>query len=115
LLSTFSSIVVAGRFRRPVLVLGIDGAYMPSRPQNARERSLGQARRQERRARWRHKGREAKGFRFYLLDGDHIVHLLSWQQVQHDHDLDEALQQVKDAVLIPRRLFGFVWRELSAG
>ena len=28
--------VAAGRFRRPVLVLGIDGAYVPSRPESAR-------------------------------------------------------------------------------
>jgi hypothetical protein len=31
--------VAAGRFRRPVLVLGIDGAYVPSRPESARSRS----------------------------------------------------------------------------
>ena len=28
--------VAAGRFRRPVLVLGIDGAYVPTRPESAR-------------------------------------------------------------------------------
>jgi hypothetical protein len=36
--------VRAGRFRRPVLVLGIDGAYVPSRPESARGRRPGQAR-----------------------------------------------------------------------
>jgi hypothetical protein len=56
--------VAAGRFRRPVLVLGIDGAYVPSRPESARGRRAGQARY---RARWRHAWYEAKGFRFYLL------------------------------------------------
>jgi hypothetical protein len=41
----------------------------------------GQARYRVRRARWRHEWHEAKGFRFYLLDGDRIVHVLSWHQV----------------------------------
>ena len=93
--------VAAGRFRRPVLVLGIDGAYVPSRPEQARGRRPGQARYRARRARWRHDWYEAKGFRFYLLDGDRIVHLLSWHQVQSEEDLGEALKQVKAAGLIP--------------
>ncbi len=91
----------AGRFRRPVLVLGMDGAYVPSRPESARGRRPGQARQRAKRARWRHEWREAKGFRFYLLDGDRIVHVRSWHQVQKEHELGEALQQVKDAGLIP--------------
>jgi Uncharacterised protein family (UPF0236) len=93
--------VAAGRFRRPVLVLGIDGAYVPSRPASARGRRPGQARQRARRARWQHEWREAKGFRFYLLDGERIVHVLSWHQVQNEQELGEALQQVKDAGLIP--------------
>jgi Uncharacterised protein family (UPF0236) len=93
--------VAAGRFRRPVLVLGIDGAYVPSRPESARGRRPGQARHRARRARWRHEWREAKGFRFYLLDGERIVHVLSWHQVQTEGDLAEALQQVKEAGVIP--------------
>jgi hypothetical protein len=93
--------VAQGRFRRPVLVLGIDGAYVPSRPESARGRRPGQARHRAQRARWRHEWHEAKGFRFYLLDGDRIVHVLSWHQVQNEHDLGAALQQVKDAGLIP--------------
>jgi hypothetical protein len=93
--------VAAGRFRRPVLVLGIDGAYVPSRPASARGRRPGQARQRARRARWRHEWREAKGFRFYLLDGARIVHVLSWHQVSSEDDLGKALQQVKDAGLIP--------------
>jgi hypothetical protein len=93
--------VAAGRFRRPVLVLGIDGAYVPSRPESARGRRPGQARHRARRARWRHEWREAKGFRFSLLDGERIVHVLSWHQVQTEAELGEALQQVKDAGVIP--------------
>ena len=47
-------------------------------------------------------GAKPKGFRFYLLDGDRIVHVLSWHQVQNEHDLGEALRQVKEAGLIPQ-------------
>jgi len=93
--------VAAGRFRRPVLGLGLDGAYVPSRPESARGRRPGQARHRARRARWRHEWREAKGFRFYLLDGERIVHVLSWHQIYNEQELGEALQQVKDAHLIP--------------
>ena len=93
--------VRAGRFRRPVLVLGIDGAYVPSRPASARGRRPGQARQRARRARWHHEWREAKGLRFYLLDGERIVHVLSWHQIQTEHEVGEALQQVKDAGVIP--------------
>ena len=40
--------------------------------------------------------RDAKGFRFYLIDEGRIVHLLSWHQVQDEADLGEALTQVKN-------------------
>jgi hypothetical protein len=93
--------VAKGRFRRPVLVLGVDGAYVPSRPERARGRRPGQARQRARRARWRHEWREAKGLRLYLLDGERIVHVLSWHQVQNEHDLGEALRQVKEAGVLP--------------
>jgi hypothetical protein len=61
----------------------------------------GQARYRARRARWHHEWREAKGFRFYLLDGERIVHVMSWHRLQSEHDLGEALKQVKEAGLIP--------------
>jgi hypothetical protein len=93
--------VAAGRFRRPVLVLGIDGAYVPSRPESARGRRPGQARFRARRATWSHAWYEAKGFRFYLLDEDRIVHVLSWHQVQSEDGLGQALQKIKDEGLIP--------------
>lgn len=93
--------VAAGRFRRPVLVLGIDGAYVPSRPENARGRRPGQARYRARRATWRHAWYEATGFRFYLLDDERIIHVLSWHQVQSEDDLGKALKKIKDEGLIP--------------
>jgi hypothetical protein len=93
--------VAAGRFRRPVLVLGIDGAYVPTRPASARGRRPGQAHQRARRARWRGEWHEGKGFRFYLLDGDRIVQVLSWHQVQNEAQLGEALKQIKEAGLLP--------------
>ena len=84
-----------------VLVLGIDGAYVPSRPDSARGRRPGQARQRARRARWQHEWRDAKGFRFYLLDGERIVHVLSWHQVQNEEQLGAALKQIKEAGVIP--------------
>ena len=91
------------RFRRPVLVLGVEGAYAPSRPDSARGRRPGQARCRARRACWRHEWREVKGFRFYLVDGERIVHVLSWHKVQNEHDLGEAWRRVKEAGLIPEQ------------
>ena len=93
--------VAAGRFRRPVLVRGLDGAYVPTHPESARGRRAGQGRQRAKRPRWTGQWRDAKGFRFYLMDGDRIVHVLSWHQVQTEADLGEALQQIKEAGLIP--------------
>jgi len=93
--------VAADRFRRPVVVLGIDGAYVPTRPDSAREPREGQRHTRAKRARWRGQWRDAKGLRLYLLDGDRIVHLLSWHQVQTEEQLGEALAQVKKAGVIP--------------
>ena len=93
--------VAAGRHRRPVLVLGIDGAYVPTRPDRARGRRPGQGRQRAKRARWHGQWRDAKGVRFYLMDGDRIVHLLSWHQGHNEEQRGEALQQVKKAGVIP--------------
>jgi hypothetical protein len=88
-------------WRRAVVVLGIDGAYVPTRPDSAREPQEGQGRQRAKRARWRGQWRDAKGWRLSLIDGDRIVPLLSWHQRQNEHALGEALRQVKDAGLIP--------------
>ena len=93
--------VAAGRFRRPVLALGIDGAYVPTRPESARTPGVGRRGKRARRARWRGQWRDAKGVRFSLLDGERIVHVLSWHQVQNEEQLGEALQEIKEAGLIP--------------
>jgi hypothetical protein len=93
--------VAAGKWRRPVVVLGIDGAFVPTRPESARGRRPGRryrAKRPQGKGAWR----DAKGFRFYLIDAERIVHLLSWHQVQNEADLGNALKQVKEAGLIPQ-------------
>jgi hypothetical protein len=93
--------VAAGHRWRPVVVLAIDGADVPTRPETAKGRRPGRNRRRAKRAHWQGQWREAKGFRFYLLDDDRIVHLLSWHQIQEDEELFAALRQVKEAGLIP--------------
>jgi hypothetical protein len=93
--------MAAGRFRRPVLVLGIDGAYVPTRPDSARERRPGPRHSRARRASWRGQWRDAKGFRFSLMDAERIVHLLSGHQGQNEAQLGQALEQVKKAGVIP--------------
>jgi hypothetical protein len=93
--------VAEGRRWRPIVVLAIDGADVPTRPDVAKGRRPGRKQRRAKRARWHGQWREAKGFRFYLVDDDRIVHLLSWHQIQSDEELFAALQQVKDAGLLP--------------
>ncbi|MGE3540496.1 MAG: hypothetical protein AB7N91_24030 [Candidatus Tectimicrobiota bacterium] len=93
--------VAAGRWRRPVLVLGIDGASVPTRPDSARAPQAERRHTRAKRAPWRGQWRDAKGFRLYLLDGERIEHLLRWHQVQTEAQLGQALQQVKDAGIIP--------------
>jgi len=93
--------IAAGRCRRPVLGLGIDGAYVPTRPASARQRQSGQGRCRARRAAWRGQWRDAKGFRFYLIHDERMVHVLRWPQVQNEAQLGDALQQVQEAGVIP--------------
>jgi Uncharacterised protein family (UPF0236) len=93
--------VAIGRTWRPILVLAIDGADVPLRPETAKGRRPGRKRARAKRARWQGHWREAKGFRFYLVADERIVHVLSWHQVQRDEDVAEALPQVQEAGLIP--------------
>ena len=93
--------VSAGKWRRPVVVLGIDGAFVPTRPESARGCRPGQRRSRAKRPQWKGAWRDAKGFRFYLLDEGRIVHVLSWHQVQDEAELGKALTEIKKAGLIP--------------
>jgi len=93
--------VATGQWRRPVVVLGIDGAYVPTRPDSAREHRPGPGGQRARRALWRGQWRDAQGCRGSLLDGDRLVHLLSWHQVHNARERGAALQEVQDAGVIP--------------
>jgi hypothetical protein len=90
-----------GRQRRPIMVLACDGAHVPTRPETARGRRRGRKRQRARRCRWTGHYREAKGMRGSLVEGERIVHLFSWHQVQDTPSLVKALQQVQQAGLIP--------------
>jgi peptidyl-tRNA hydrolase len=93
--------VAEGRPWRPILVLAIDGAAVPTRPETAHGRRPGRKKVRAKRGRWTGEWREAKGFRFYLIADDRIVQVLSWHQVQTDAEAAEALRRVKAAGLIP--------------
>jgi hypothetical protein len=95
------AMVATGQPWRPIMVLAIDGAEVPTRPETAKGRRPGRKKARAKRARWTGEWREAKGFRFYLLADDRIVQVLSWHQVQTDEEAAEALRQVQTAGLIP--------------
>ena len=81
----------ADKFRRPVLMLALDGAHVPLRPEpSPRSGKRGKGN-------WK----ESKGFRFYFVDSERIIHLISWHQVQSDKELANALQAIKDADFFP--------------
>lgn len=81
------------KFRRPIMMLALDGAHGPMRPEPSPHPRKGK----------RGKGeyKEIKGFRLYLIDGQTIIHLISWHQVCADHELAEYLVKIKEAGLIP--------------
>jgi hypothetical protein len=93
--------VAQGKKQPPIMVLAIDGAHVPTRPEGAKGPGKGRKRQRARRARWHGEWKEAKGFRVYLVDKERIVHVLSWHQIQKDDQVGEALRQVQEAGLIP--------------
>jgi hypothetical protein len=93
--------MAAGKTWRPVLVLAIDGAFVPTRPEQAKGQAAGRRRTRAKRAPWQGEWKAAKGFRFYLVDTERIVHLLSWYQVCRDEEVGAALRRVQEAGLIP--------------
>ncbi len=84
--------IAEGRYRRPVMMLAIDGAHAPTRP----EPSLRKGKRGK--GGWK----EAKGFRLYLIGEKRIIHLISWHQIQNDKELADGLLTIKKAGLIPK-------------
>lgn len=93
--------VAEGRKWKPILVLASDAAGVPSRPESAKGTRPGRKNSRARRRRWKGEDYQAKGFRFYLVDDDRIVHLISWHQVCDEAAFGAALRKVKEAGLIP--------------
>ncbi len=93
--------VAEGKKQLPIMVLAIDGAHVPTRPEGAKGPGKGKKRQRARRPGWHGEWKEAKGIRFYLVDKERIVHVLSWHQIQSDEQVGEALRQIKQAGLIP--------------
>lgn len=91
----------AGRKWRPIVVLAIDAADVPSRPETAKGTRPGRKKTRARRRRWQGEYHEAKGFRFYLVDDDRIEQLISWHQMGDEQAFGAALRQVQEAGLIP--------------
>ena len=85
---------------KPIVVLAIDAAAVPSRPESARGTRPGRKNCRAHRRRWKAEYHEAKGFRFYLVDDDRIVQLISWHQVGDEQAFGAALREVKEAGLI---------------
>lgn len=95
--------VGTGQKWKPIMVLAIDGADVPTRPEAAKGTRPGRKKVRARRSRWKGEYREAKGFRCYLVDEDRIVHLISWHQVQTEEELGQALRQIQQSGLIPEQ------------
>ncbi len=93
--------VAEGRKWKPIVVLAIDGAAVPTRPETAKGTRPGRRKVRARRKQWKGEYRQAKGFRFFLVDDDRIVHLISWHRVQNDEEMGAALREIRDAGLIP--------------
>lgn len=80
-----------GKFRRPVLMIGIDGAHAPTRQEpSPRDAKRGKGE-------WK----EVKGFRMYLLDDKKINHVISWHQIKSDKELAADLLEIKESGIIP--------------
>jgi transposase len=80
-----------GRFRRPVMMLAIDGGHTPTRPEPSYRKGK----------RGKGEWKEAKGFRLYLIDERRIEHLICWHRVGTDRELAQDLEIAKNAGLIP--------------
>ncbi len=78
------------KFRRPVMMMAIDGAHAPTRPEPSSWKGK------------RGKGeyKEVKGLRLYLIDNARIIHLISWHQVQDEEEFAKGLRKIRDAGLI---------------
>lgn len=75
-----------GKHRRPVFVFAADGAMAPIRSEAPRTPNC-----------WK----EVRGIRGYLLDGDHIAHVLSWHQISSKQQFLDYLLEIRSKNIIP--------------
>ena len=80
-----------GRRIRPAMMLTLDGALTPVRPEPSPYRGKRGSGDYE----------EIKGFRLYLIDKHRIIHLMSWHQIGTADELASALSTVKQAGFVP--------------
>jgi hypothetical protein len=115
--------IAAGKTWRPVLGVAIDGACVPTRPEQATGPVAGRRHTRAQRASWQGAGQEATGCRFDLVERARIVHLRSWYQVHTDEEVGAALRRVPEAGLIPEAqvrmgVLGdgatWIWNQVSA-
>jgi len=80
-----------GSNRRIVVVIGVDGAHVPIRPDHKTSKGK------------RGKGywKEAKGIRIYAIADKRINHILSWHQIQDADQLKDCLDAVVRLNYIP--------------
>ena len=76
-ITTRTAVVAEGRAWRPIIVLVVDGAHVPTRPETAKGYQPGCQQAWAMRAHWTGEWRAAKRFRFSLIDGERIVQVLS--------------------------------------
>jgi hypothetical protein len=79
-------LIAKGQHRRPVFVFATDGAMAPIRTE-PRDTP--------------HCWKEVRGIRGYLVDKDHIAHVLSWHQISSKQEFREYLFEIKDKGIIP--------------
>lgn len=78
--------ISAGKHRRPVFVFAADGAMAPIRSETPRNPNC-----------WK----EVRGIRGYLLDDNHVAHVLSWHQISSKQQFLEYLLEIRSKNIIP--------------
>lgn len=74
------------KHRRPVFVFAADGAMAPIRTEIPRSPNC-----------WK----EVRGIRGYLLDDDHIAHVLSWHQISSKQEFLAYLHEIRSKNILP--------------
>ncbi len=83
--------------RRPVLVVAMDGAHMPTRPEGGRNNKRGSG-----------EYKEAKGFRIYLNSKDQIINIASWHQISSKKEITRALQLIAGRIPTDKVRIGLI-------